>query len=180
MVLLLPSYPGDCRKPKLRGKPSWLAAWQPCPADLAQQGHLARLSSQQSSSVRGKGLAHCCGLCSSGLHWVGVFQDSSLCGLEGVGVGYDNGETEAKGPQRALPSGECREQCDWYSSNEKAIIRCGTSASDQNHETEFHYAVPAGLELVIFLPQSPKCWNYKCVPPPGSASFSFSFFLSSF
>jgi hypothetical protein len=27
-----------------------------------------------------------------------------------------------------------------------------------------HYAAQAYLELMILLPQLPKCWNYRCVP----------------
>jgi hypothetical protein len=32
-------------------------------------------------------------------------------------------------------------------------------------ETEFGYVVQAGLILIVFLPQSPKCWDYRYVPP---------------
>jgi hypothetical protein len=31
-------------------------------------------------------------------------------------------------------------------------------------ETESHYATQIGLELMIFLSQFPKCWDYRCVP----------------
>jgi hypothetical protein len=27
-----------------------------------------------------------------------------------------------------------------------------------------HYVVQADLELMILLPQPPKCWDYSCVP----------------
>jgi hypothetical protein len=27
------------------------------------------------------------------------------------------------------------------------------------------YAAQAGLQLLLFLPQSPKCWDYKRAPP---------------
>jgi hypothetical protein len=28
-----------------------------------------------------------------------------------------------------------------------------------------HYVAPAGLELVILLPEPSECWNYRCVSP---------------
>jgi hypothetical protein len=40
-------------------------------------------------------------------------------------------------------------------------------------EMECHYAVQAGLELMMLLPQSPECWNYKRAPP----HLAFSCFL---
>jgi hypothetical protein len=31
-------------------------------------------------------------------------------------------------------------------------------------ETGLHYVAYAGLELTIFLPQPPECWDYRCAP----------------
>jgi hypothetical protein len=31
-------------------------------------------------------------------------------------------------------------------------------------EKSYHYAAQAGLELMIFWPQPPKCWNYRHMP----------------
>jgi hypothetical protein len=32
-------------------------------------------------------------------------------------------------------------------------------------EPESHRVSQTGLELIIFLPQLPECWGYRCVPP---------------
>jgi hypothetical protein len=32
-------------------------------------------------------------------------------------------------------------------------------------ETRSHAVAQVGLELMIFLPQPPTCWDYRCVPP---------------
>jgi hypothetical protein len=32
-------------------------------------------------------------------------------------------------------------------------------------ETGSHCEAQTGLDLAILLPQPPKCWDYKCVPP---------------
>jgi hypothetical protein len=32
-------------------------------------------------------------------------------------------------------------------------------------ETRSHYMVQVALELEIFLPQPPECWDYRCAPP---------------
>jgi hypothetical protein len=40
------------------------------------------------------------------------------------------------------------------------------------------YVTEADLKLTILLPQSPKCWDYKCMPPHPTFSFLFlSFFI---
>jgi hypothetical protein len=46
-------------------------------------------------------------------------------------------------------------------------------------ETWPHFVVQVGLELIILLPMSPQCWNYRCAPscPPPSLCF---FFFNSF
>jgi hypothetical protein len=28
-----------------------------------------------------------------------------------------------------------------------------------------HYVAQTGLELMIFMPQPPQCWDYTCIPP---------------
>jgi hypothetical protein len=40
-------------------------------------------------------------------------------------------------------------------------------------EVGFCYVAQAGLKLMILLPQSPRCWDYKCVPLYLSPVFSF-------
>jgi hypothetical protein len=35
------------------------------------------------------------------------------------------------------------------------------------------HVAQAGLELVILLPQPPKCWNYRCVPPHSASEHLF-------
>jgi hypothetical protein len=39
-------------------------------------------------------------------------------------------------------------------------------------ETGSHYVAQASLELVPFLPQSPKCWDFRRMPLPGLKSGS--------
>jgi hypothetical protein len=40
-------------------------------------------------------------------------------------------------------------------------------------ETGFHYVAQAGLELVILLPQPPKCWYNRHAPPHWTNLSSF-------
>jgi hypothetical protein len=40
-------------------------------------------------------------------------------------------------------------------------------------ETQSYYVAKADLKLMILLPQSPKCWEYKCSPPHLESKFSW-------
>jgi hypothetical protein len=43
-------------------------------------------------------------------------------------------------------------------------------------KTESYYVVTPGLKLMSILPELPKCWGYRCVPPQPT-EFLFQTFL---